>query len=266
MKKYIEVRGQTYAVAVTGNGPPLMSLHGFSGTKASLSRLHRELETNFTVIAVDLPGHGETNAPKVTSMDQACTDLAVIQEALGFKKADWLGYSMGGRIALSMAVHKPECVRRLILIGASPGLEGEIRNERQAADNDLADWIKCEGIDAFVAYWEELPLFQSQKSRLDEGAFHAQRNERRSQTPRGLAQSLKTMGTGAMPPLWHRLEAVTHPVLLTAGEEDEKFCAIQHKMAARLPRAAEVIVSGAGHAAHLEQPKALADEIQQFLL
>ncbi len=168
------------------------------------------------------------------------------------------GYSMGGRVALHAALMlKPE---RLILIGASPGLEDPAeRAARRAADEALAARIEQIGVEAFAAEWGAQPLFAGQAPRVAAAA----NADRLRNTPAGLAAALRGLGTGVMEPLWERLPELTMPVTLIAGERDEKFRALAERMAARLPDARLHVIAATGHAPQLEDPEAVARVIHQ---
>ena len=131
------------------------------------------------------------------------------------------------------------------------------RAARRAADEALAQRIEAIGVEAFACEWGAQPLFAGQPERVA-AAAHA---DRLRNTPEGLAAALRGLGTGAMQPLWDRLPELALPVTLVVGERDEKFRAIAERMAARLPAARVVVVDGAGHAAHLEAPQALAHQL-----
>ena len=150
-------------------------------------------------------------------------------------------------------------MERLILVGASPGLADEQeRAARRAADDALADRIETLEIEAFAREWGAQPLFADQPERVAAGA-HA---DRLRNTPQGLAAALRGLGTGVMEPLWDRLPELQIPVTLVVGERDEKFSALAERMLARLPDARLVVVAGAGHAAQLEDPGAVAEAIR----
>lgn len=173
------------------------------------------------------------------------------------EKVHLVGYSLGGRTALSFAMLHPERVVSLTLESASPGLDDEDqRLGRRHRDEKLASWIKANGIHAFVNYWEELPLFSTQAT-LPEDVQQRIRSERLSQTAEGVAQSLLTMGTGVQPSWWGNLSSLHLPVLLLAGEQDAKFIAINRAMDEHLPVSHLHIVENAGHAIHVEQPNIL---------
>ena len=162
---------------------------------------------------------------------------------------------MGGRLALALALRRPERVRRLVLVSASPGLaDEEERAARRAADEALADRIEAIGAAAFAREWAAQPLFAGQPDAVT--ALAHEDRLRRSAAEH--AAQLRGLGTGVMPSLWDRLEELAMPVTLVVGERDAKFRATAERMHERLPDATVVIVPGAGHAAALENPGAVA--------
>ena len=251
-----------------GSGPPLVLLHGFTGSAMSWGPLAEMLAARYTLLAVDIVGHGASSKPETPdryAIERAARDAVTAMLAFGFRRSAWLGYSMGGRLALSIAATLPEAVERLVLVGASPGLADPAeRGARRAADEALADRIEAEGVPAFVDYWESLPLFKTQQ-RLPAGMRRAIRRSRLANDAHGLANSLRGMGTGAQPPLHDQLNDITMPSLLLAGSLDAKFAAIAGEMAAAMPDARAVRVPGAGHAAHMEKAAYCARTITAFL-
>ncbi len=242
------------AVERSGTGPPIVLLHGFTQTGRCWGPLARDLGTEHEVVRVDLPGHGASAGV------YAGIEASVGLIADGCGPSTYLGYSMGGRFALRLALDRPDVVERLILVAASPGL-GD-RNERAArrtADDQLADHLEQVGVEVFVHEWLDLPLFA--------GIHQAMRYEveRCTNTRAGLASSLRLAGTGAMEPLWDRLGEVTVPVLLITGGDDLKFTRINEAMAQRMPCADHVVVPDAGHTVHLERPAATAAVLHDWL-
>lgn len=227
--------------------PGLVLLHGFTQTGASWARVRRELGERYPAAAPDLRGHGAATATRPVELAGVLADL----DPLVAPGAVLAGYSMGGRIALQFAVAHPDRLARLVLVGASPGLAdaGE-RAARAAADAALADRIEAVGVEAFAREWAGQPLLAGQPADA-----HADRL--RNDAP-GLAASLRGLGTGVLPPLWDALPRVALPVDLVVGEHDAKFRAIAERMAAALPNAAVHVIPGAGHAAQLERPDAVA--------
>ena len=261
----IDVGGLMLNAEVTGHGPPVVLLHGFTGSGAGWSSLVAALAPEYTTIGIDIVGHGASDSPvdiERYGMPRVVDDLVTLVRRLGHERACWLGYSMGGRTALQVAVQRPDAVAALVLEGATPGLAtAEERAARVAADEALAAGVERDGIEAFVSRWENVPLFATQSEELRA----ALRPGRLAQSPRGLANSLRGMGTGAQPAVHDRLTEVTAPVLLLAGELDTKFAAIAAEMAHALPDATMHLIEGAGHAAHLERPERFNALVLEFL-
>jgi 2-succinyl-6-hydroxy-2,4-cyclohexadiene-1-carboxylate synthase len=253
-------------VEVAGAGEPLVLLHGFTGSAKSWDGLMAALKGKYRFVAVDIVGHGESDAPGDVDhyrMDQVTADIVAAVRLLGIERAAWLGYSMGGRTALSLAAAYPDAVEKLILVGASPGLATQVEREaRRTADDALAQRIECEGVPVFTDYWESIPLFESQRN-LPEAQRTAIRMGRLANSAVGLANSLRGMGTGVQP--FVDVRTVTMPVLALAGSLDQKFTEIGREMAAAMPCGRFETIAGAGHAAHFEQPAACAALIDEFL-
>jgi len=265
---HLDINGVTYHLEVAGQGPTLLLLHGFTGSAETWRMFLPKWSRYFQVAAVDLLGHGRTSAPADGgrySTEHAVRDLAAILDALRADRAHVLGYSMGGRLALSLAVMVQQRVRSLILAGSSPGLPTkEERDARRKSDEELADRIEREGIERFVEYWENLPLFRTMRS-LPEDVQIAVRKQRLACNPQGLAGSLRGMGTGAQPSWWEHLAGLRMPVQLICGELDEKFVSIARRMHERLPDSRLAVVPQAGHAAHVEQPDIFDTIVLDFL-
>ena len=173
-----------------------------------------------------------------------------------------VGYSMGGRLALRAALLNPRAYRALVLLGATPGIEGDAqRRSREAADAELADWMERSSMQAIADHWENQPIFATQDWTLIE----RQRRGRLSHDPKWLAALLRATGQGVLPPVWDELERLRIPVLAVAGDRDDKYAQIAERMAERLPAGRWALVPGAGHAAHLEDPDAFADLLLDFL-
>jgi 2-succinyl-6-hydroxy-2,4-cyclohexadiene-1-carboxylate synthase len=260
--------GRALAAERSGRGPALMLLHGYTGTGRSLDGIARAFQHDFDTIAPDLPGHGrsaERAAGHAYDFDACTDDLVATLAATGHESAHWLGYSMGARLALACAVRHPSRVRSLVLLAGRAGIAdpGE-RAARRRDDEALAARIEQLGVEAFVNEWLAQPLFATLQ-RLGPDFMARERATRLANDARGLSSSLRALGPAAQPPLFNAVPRVTVPVLLVAGALDVRFVAAAHELARSLPRAELCVLPDAGHAAHLEQPKAFQRAVHEFL-
>lgn len=232
-------------------------MHGFTQSHASWAPVAEELPAG-ELLLVDLPGHGES-PPAQGDLTTAARQLG---ESCG--RASYVGYSLGGRVCLHLALARPDLVERLVLVSTTAGIEdGDARAARQASDEALAARIAAggdEGLAAFLDEWLAGPLFE----RLDEKA--AGREARLVNSAAGLAGSLRHHGTGTQLPLWERLGELSMPLLVVAGGEDPRFVDAARRIAAAAgPQALFAVVPGAGHAVCFEQPAAFARLLADFL-
>ncbi len=264
----VRIDGVTFHVRMLGSGSPLLLLHGFTGSSCSWFPVIDALARGHRVIAIDLIGHGMSDAPPHSSrydVGRAVEDLAGIATHMGIDRAAWLGYSMGGRLALGFAVRYPSRVSALVLESATAGIrDGRERAVRRRSDQSLANRIEQIGTAAFVAEWESAPMWHSQQS-VDSESRRRLHAIRCGNQAAGLANSLRGMGQGAQPALWDRLGDFEAPVLLLAGAADPKFSAIASRMHAELPHASIEIAPETGHCVHLERPESYVETVESFL-
>lgn len=264
----LEAEGVRLCAHVEGEGAPLLVLHGFTGDAESMRTVSDALAADMQVIRLELIGHGESDAPDALApytMPACVRQIASVVGMLDLPQPPHLlGYSMGGRAALSVAVAHPELFNSLVLVGATAGIaDPTARAERIAADEALADRIESEGLARFVDAWMALPIFASQ-ARLGKHYLDAARAQRMRNRPHGLARSLRGMGSGAQPPLFESVGRFEKPTLFVVGAEDEKFLNIARQLESRMPNAEVAVLPGAGHAAHLEAPAEFARVVRAF--
>ena len=233
----------------------MVLVHGFTQTGRSWGEFGRRLGAGHAVNAVDAPGHGGSGRIAAGLWDGA----SLIGEAGG--RATYVGYSMGGRFALHLALLRPDLVTRLVLISASAGIDdASERAERQVADEALANKVEREGVDAFVRWWLSRPMWAT----LPTEATGMQ--ERLANTASGLASSLRLAGAGTVdPPLWGRLDELAMPTLVVAGELDPAYVGHARRLGSSIPCATVAVVAGAGHACHLERPGPVWEIVEPWL-
>jgi 2-succinyl-6-hydroxy-2,4-cyclohexadiene-1-carboxylate synthase len=238
-----------------GKGPPVVLVHGFTQTGGAWQPVVQRLHALHTFTVVDAPGHGRSDAVRADLWEGA----KQLGEVGG--PAAYVGYSMGGRLSLHLALSQPELVSGLVLVGATAGIEDETeRAARRASDEALAQRVEAEGVPAFVDRWLSQPLFATLPAAASE------RDARLANTAAGLASSLRLAGTGTQEPLWPRLPTLDMPVLIMAGELDTRYAALGRRLAHTIGSNAElVLVAGAGHACHLERPDAFCLILSDFL-
>jgi 2-succinyl-6-hydroxy-2,4-cyclohexadiene-1-carboxylate synthase len=234
----------------------IVLLHGFGGTHRAWDGVLAHLPAErYSPLVLDLPGHGdEVAAPRPITFE-GCVGSVLERSPERFVLA---GYSMGGRIALHIALAAPERVERLVLISTTAGIEDATeRAHRREHDRCLASEIDEGSIEDFTARWRAQPMFAEDPPGVDRLA-RADQSRNRSD---GVAAALRGVGTGEMQPLWARLGKLTMPVTIMVGERDVKFHALGRRMAELLPRATLLTVQG-GHVLPLENPSAVIDALE----
>ncbi len=230
----------------SAGGPRLVLVHGFTQTGACWAPVVDRLAGRYEMVVVDAPGHGGSDGVRADLWTGG--DLLAATGGRGV----YVGYSMGGRLALHTALSRPALVEGLVLIGATAGIVDPDERARRRADDDvLAAHLEVVGVDRFVDEWLAGPLFDGLTPEVD------CRSARRTNTVEGLASSLRLAGTGTQDDLWPRLAELSVPVLVVAGAHDARFAEVGRRLAAAIgDRATLAVVEGAGHSVHLERPDA----------
>lgn len=247
---------------------PIIFLHGFAGFSEDWIFIFDKLDSQFFPIAIDLPGHGKSIFPNNLenfSTNSYVETINIVLDYFQIEKAIFVGYSMGGRTALSFAIANPNKTVALILESATAGIENNAeRKSRIATDVDIADNILSDGINSFVDYWLNLPFFRSLKS-LDKIDYKKLIEQKRENSPIGLSNSLKGFSTGIMPSLWNKLKLLSTPTLLITGSLDRKYVRLNKKMNVLIPNSELKIIDNCGHNTHLENKEEFTIFVNTFL-
>jgi 2-succinyl-6-hydroxy-2,4-cyclohexadiene-1-carboxylate synthase len=224
-------------------------LHGFTQTARLWGPLADILAADHTIVSVDLPGHAGSDTVRADLPATAELVHAAVTSAIGDSPRDLLGYSLGARVALHVATGTDMAIRRLVLTGATGGIEDPAaRQRRREADEAMADTLEASGdVDGFIERWLSGPMFAGL-------ARAAQADERRRNSAAGLASSLRLAGTGTQEPLWDRIRGVSAPLLALAGTNDPRFAAHATRLVRTAPDGVVSLIPGGGHAVHLAQP------------
>jgi 2-succinyl-6-hydroxy-2,4-cyclohexadiene-1-carboxylate synthase len=233
-------------------GESVVLLHGFGGTRRAWDGVASRLRSErYLPLALDLPGHGDATDVELPITFAGCVAHVLAQ---GPERFALCGYSMGGRVALHVALASPERVNRLVLVSTTAGIEDPTeRARRRVSDRRLADELETIPTEAFIERWLSQPLFADDPAEVGAMAGEDQRRNR----PDALAAALRGIGTGEMEPLWDRLAELRMPVRVVVGDRDAKFHLLGQRLVALLPDADLVVIPG-GHRLALENPAALA--------
>lgn len=250
--------GTCYEARTGGAGPTVLLLHGFTGRSREWAPFLPALRRTRTTLSVDLLGHGTSDAPAEPArhaIERQAADLAVLLGRSGVAAADVVGYSLGARVALRLAIEAPERVRSLFLESPSAGFaDAADRTARRESDERLAQLLEREGIEAFVTRWEALPLFASEATPPPAARARLRRDRLRNRAA-GLAASLRGAGQGVMEPMLDRLDPIEVPVTVVAGERDLIGRRRANSIVEAIAGARLVVLPRAGHAPHREDPR-----------
>jgi 2-succinyl-6-hydroxy-2,4-cyclohexadiene-1-carboxylate synthase len=230
-------------------------LHGFSGTGRAWDGVALQLQREgYRPLAPDLPGHGSASGFEPPISFARCARHVLTGAPERFTLC---GYSLGGRVALHVALAQPERVSRLVLVSSTAGIEDATeRAERRRADRRLARELETAPFEQFIERWRTQPLFAGDPPEVDRLA----REDQRRNDPLPLAAVLRGIGTGEMEPLWERIGELPMPVTVVAGERDPKFRALGERIVSLVPDGELAVLTG-GHNLPLESPSALAATI-----
>ena len=260
-------RGLYYACTGRSDQPPVLFLHGFLGSGSEWDGLVRHFADRFFCITVDLPGHGQSigrTDPSAYSFLGARDAIVSIVDRLQIRNVNLIGYSMGGRLALSVAIHAPSVFANVVLESSSPGLETpKDRAERIVQDDELASEIESNELSTFLDRWYAQPIFFSLQAMPE--LLNRLKTARLRQRPDELARALRGLSTGRQPSYWRLLARMNVPLLLVTGELDQKYMRIGENMSDLCKEARTTIVPGAGHNTHVENPEAFIRVVDSFL-
>jgi 2-succinyl-6-hydroxy-2,4-cyclohexadiene-1-carboxylate synthase len=235
-------------------------VHGFTQTARLWGPFGDLLAQDHTLIGIDLPGHAGSDAVRADLPATAGLVRDAVVATIGETPGDLFGYSLGARVALHVAMGTDLPIRRLVLVGATGGIEDPAaRARRREADEAMAAALEASGdVDSFIARWLSNPMFAGL-------ANAAQPEERHRNSVAGLASSLRLAGTGTQVPLWDHIAELRTPLLALAGTDDTRFGAHALRLAQSAPNAIATLIPGGGHAVHLAQPLVVARIVRHWL-
>ncbi len=231
----------------------VLLLHGFAATAGAWDAFSQQLDDErYRPLAVDLRGHGQNHSARPISYELCVADLLELPPA----RFSVVGYSLGGRIALQLALAAPERVDRLVLVSTTAGIENaDERESRLVADLALADQIEAEPIEQFADSWLRGPLFCDDEAEVSEAA----RREILKNSPADLACALRALSVGRMDPLWPRLGGLPMPTTVVAGALDGRYVAHAERLSSSIAQANLAVIDAVGHALPRSAPAQLAE-------
>ncbi|KAL2484725.1 Protein PHYLLO [Abeliophyllum distichum] len=251
-------------------------LHGFLGTGDDWIPIMKALSSSLRCIAIDLPGHGgskllDFSQGQSLPMDVVVNMLCKVLHDLTPGKVVLVGYSMGARISLYMALKRSNKVEGAVIISGSPGLtDPDARTSRRAKDDFRACTLVSNGLEFFLDTWYSEELWSSLRSHPHFKQILANRSQH--DDLHTLAKVLSDLSIGRQQSLWGDLKNCTSPILLIVGERDIKFKKIAREMYSKMNDETRntdcppiIEIPNSGHAVHLENPLPVIAAVSQFL-
>ena len=253
-----------YVRADPTDGRAILFLHGFAGTGTDWDDVRKQLPSGWRGYAPDLPGHGESALPPAIGFDKFPAMVKALFDSLGLESAVFVGYSLGARLALSVAAQMPDLVDGLFLESPNPGLSdpSNIETRRRQDEND-ARMLEMEGLERFFSQWHERPVFTTRRGGPGWEAEVARK--RKTNHARRLAQVMRGLGLSSQPDFIPALKTFKKPMLIIAGEKDEPYVEHSRRLALHHAKHRKVVLAPCGHNVHTEQPLVFRDALQEFL-
>jgi 2-succinyl-6-hydroxy-2,4-cyclohexadiene-1-carboxylate synthase len=254
-------------IEISGHGHGVLALHGFAQTNALWEPFRDTWSTQASLILLDIPGHGNTTWSEHLNEYQIefiAKEIVAQLTQKGFSSIDIVGYSMGGRLAIALAVRYPHFIRKAVFVSTTPGIEEEA--ERRARINQDAKWIQLldnNSIDVFAERWSQNSIFEGQS--LTSVQQERLLQMRLSQNPIGLKRSLQGMGTGVQPSYWDKLDALPKETLWLTGSKDIKFTNIAKRVKEEVPGVEWHQFEDCGHSIPMEREEIFGKMVMEFI-
>jgi 2-succinyl-6-hydroxy-2,4-cyclohexadiene-1-carboxylate synthase len=246
--------------------PVILFIHGFMGKGEDWLDVINSMQHEYNCLIIDLPFHGKTTVQEGLSeltFERVGSALISLLEVLKVKKCHTVGYSLGGRIALYLALRYPDFFQKVVLESASPGLKNEKEiEERIKEDTQWAQILEKDKLQDFVRDWYKQSIFANLEKHQK---FQDLIDARMKNDPALLAESLRILGTAQQPSLWEELSQLSMPVLLIVGELDTKFKNIAAEMVLKNHNFHPKVIEACSHNIHFQNPLLYTNIIQNFV-
>ena len=252
------------------NKIPIVFLHGYTGNANDWQFVIKNLPERFFPIAIDLIGHGKSSSPDEVKKYTAGAQIIYLEKILNELEINsfiLVGYSMGGRFALTYAMKHQAKIIALVLESTAFGYKTtKEKEERILSDKKLSEQIKGMPLKDFFEFWYDAGLFNSLRKSENIFLQNLKQEKSKSNNKTGLANSLIGFGTGTMKNYFPVIKNFSKNVLLITGELDTKFTKIATEAKNIFPNAEHKIISNCGHNVHLEKPEEFIKFLNRFLL
>jgi 2-succinyl-6-hydroxy-2,4-cyclohexadiene-1-carboxylate synthase len=246
-------------------GPALVCLHGFLGTGSDWLPFAEEilrLRPDVQILLPDLPGHGESVSIPPENFVEC---LVATLDSAAIPHAAFAGYSLGGRLALTAALNRPDRFPVFLGISTTAGIDDEVERARRI-DSDAANALRLRlggDFEGFLRDGWPQPVFASPARKWgDVEEFVASRRQR---DPLRMAACLETWSSGMIPSKWSGLMDYPGRALLLSGDADGKYTSLAARMQFAFQDAERLCIAGAGHQLLMDKPEGVAIAVAAFL-
>lgn len=259
---------QVYEFGDVKSSIVMVALHGFTGSGLIFEQFSARFKSlGIRLIAVDLPGHGNTITPdsaEIHTYEAQITNLSSLLSTLNIPKFHLLGYSMGGRIALHYALNHPDKIISLILESTNNGISNDNdRIERVSRDEKLSEQI-MQNYPDFLLKWNRLPIFKS-PPKAQKTQIESFKKIQLNQDPIQMALSMREFSPGKIPYVYDELTLISCPVLAITGKNDQKYSELWKSLIYKFQNGDHINIENSGHRVHLDQPVIYIDTIMNFI-
>lgn len=261
MKKSVQYQHKNIAYQISGSGPALVLLHGFLESKAIWNDFTEILQNDFTVLAIDLPGHGESELiDEVHSMQFMAETVKAVLEAEKIKKAVLAGHSMGGYVALQFTVENKEMVKGLVLFHSHAKADTDEARENRRRTINIVKQNKGGFIRQFIP-----DLFDQKHVDKYTSAIQKLQDTAALMTPEAIIAALA--GMRDRPDQLQYLLLTEIPVLFIIGKQDSRMPYAQLMAQAVIPSHSEMLLlEDVGHMGYIEAPGKTLQALKHFAI
>lgn len=233
----------------------LVFLHGFMGSGSDFNPLIQHLGDEFSTLTIDLPGHGSSSMIDPLTFDSVIEEIKRVIKIYSLKKVHLVGYSLGGRIILDWIKNDIDSIHSVCILSSHFGLLEKEKKAREEFETKWVKSLKSDPFDQFLDKWYKQSIFQSSGS-------HEMVNLRKNNNPKHLCCVFEKLSLLKQKCSLEFLSKTSLPLLFACGSRDKKYLTLYKNLPTHI---SWDIIENACHAIHLENPRACALTITQFI-